>query len=151
MRRVTRPTVAALAAFGFLVTGAVAHMAPTGGSPETTHYRGTDPAGGVTFKVHDLYAGNGPVYIYDLRFADGCGKSSMNVTTHIRADQNRDFTYTAHGVMIIGQIEKKVTTSGGFTSVRYPKVEGAILVETASCNSALLAFSAAEGKTGSTP
>jgi hypothetical protein len=154
MRRAIRPTVAALAAFGLLVTGAVARMAPTKGSPETTHYRGTDPAGAVTFKVHDLYAGNGPVYIYDLKFADGCGTtgmSVMSVSSHIRVGRSHHFTYMAHGVAIRGQISKKLTNSGGATFVHYPKVKGTVIVENAICESNLLAFSATEGKTGSKP
>jgi hypothetical protein len=133
------------------VTGAVARMAPTKGSPETTQYRGTDPAGAVMFKVHDLYAGNGPVYIFDLKFADGCGTTGMGVTSvssHIRVDRSRHFVYMAQGVAIRGRIEQKLTSSGGATFVHYPKVKGTVIVENSICESNLLAFSATEGKTG---
>lgn len=151
MRRTIRPVVVILAAFAFAATGAVARMAPTAGSPETTHYRGTDEAGGMTFKVHDLYAGSGPVYLYGLHFSDGCGRGGTTVSAHIRVAGKHSFHYSAHGVSITGEIERKLIHSGGATFVRYPEVEGAVLVDTAACDSALLPFIATEGKTGSKP
>jgi hypothetical protein len=143
--------VVILAAFAFATTGAVARMAPTAGAPETTLYRGTDQAGVVTFKVHDLYAGNGDVYLYGLHFADGCGGSGTSVTAHIRVAGKRSFHYSAPGISITGDIERKVIHSGGATFVRYPEVEGAVLVDTAACDSALLLLSASERQTGSKP
>jgi hypothetical protein len=148
MRHTIRPIVVILAAFAFATTGAVARMAPTAVAPETTLYRGTDQAGKMTFNVHGLYAGNGDVYLYGLHFADGCGRSGTSVTAHISVAGRRSFHYSAHGVSITGEIDRKVIHSGGATFVSYPKVEGAVLVDTAACDSAVLPFSAAEGKTG---
>jgi hypothetical protein len=150
MTHTMRRTVAALAAFGFLVTGAVARMGPTAGSPETTHYRGTDAAGAVTFKVHDLYAGNGPVYLYDLRFAVGCG-TSMSITAHIKVDRKHHFSYNAHGTQVSGAIEKKLVHSGGAVFVHFPKVTGTIVAKTCDGDRDSLAFRASEEKTGSKP
>jgi hypothetical protein len=94
------------------------------------------------------------VYIYDLKFADGCGTTGMEVTSltsHIRVGRSGRFTYAAQGISIMGQIKKKLTSSGGFTSVHYPKVTGTVIVENGICESNLLAFRATEGKTGSKP
>jgi hypothetical protein len=147
MLRGVRGLLVGLAVFSVASAVAIARMAPGGGAPETTKYSGSDAAGKFTFKAHDLYAGNGPIYVYNFHFADKCSPSGTSVKAHIKAGRKYHFHYAAHGITIIGQLHRKLVTSGGASFVHFPKADGTIRVKTRTCDSGQLKFTAREGKT----
>jgi hypothetical protein len=147
MLRGVRALLVGLAVFSVAGSLAVARMAPGAGAPETTHYSGSDAAGTVTFKAHDLYAGNGPVYVYDFHFADRCSSNGTTVKAHISTDTTYRFHYAAHGIMITGQLHRKLITSNGAMFVHFPRANGTVRVKTTTCDSGKLKFTAKEGKT----
>lgn len=147
MLRGIRVLLVGLAVFSVAGSLALARMAPGAGAPETTQYRGSDAAGKVTFKAHDLYAGNGPVYVYDFHFADRCSASGTTVKAHLKTDTTYRLHYAAHGITITGQLHRKLVTSDGAMFVHFPTVNGTVRVKTSICDSGKLKFTAKEGKT----
>jgi hypothetical protein len=148
MLRGVRGLLVGLAVLSTASAVAVARTVPTtGGAPETTHYRGSDAAGQVTFKVHDLYAGNGPVYVYGFSFANSCSTSATMVKAHMSANGTFHFHYAANGITVAGQLHRKLVTSGSEVLVKFSNAGGTVRVHTATCDSGVLRFTAKEGKT----
>ena len=143
-----------LAVLGIASAVAGARPAPTGGgAPETTHYNGSDGAGKVTFKVHGLYAGNPPVYVFAFRFANKCSARGTAVTAQLKANRAHAhaltyrFHYAANGITIAGRLHEQLTNDAGAILRSFPRAVGTVRIKTAACDSGTLKFTAKEGKT----
>lgn len=126
---------------------AVARMGPGAGSPETTSYSGSDPAGKVTFTAHDLYAGSGPVYVFAFKFTTKCSAKATTVAGRMLTDKSYRFHYKAHAITIAGQLHKSLVKSGSAYFVHFQKADGSVRLHTARCDSGTMKFTAREGKT----
>jgi hypothetical protein len=132
-----RGFAAIVALLGLLPAVGLARMAPTGPAPTVSVYGGSDGAGQISFRVYGLH--DGARYLYDLRFANECADTGTTVKARIKVDRKYRFSYRAAGVTVSGQLHQVI--SG--TSAYYP-ASGIVSVDTSSCDSDPLTFTAKE-------
>lgn len=101
--------------------------------PRIASYRGTDPAGAVTFKT---YTYSGPPATKELvesfHFADRCSASGSTIKARLRVGPKHHFQYTAHGF----------TVHGSLTGAGDKAAHGTARLVTHTCHSGVLKFTA---------